>query len=87
MPVGKMSVSFDASLLELMAHYRQTHQLRSRSEVVAQTLTLLRDQELETQYAAALSEWQDGGEADLWDHTVADGLQDDPDAAQWHLCR
>lgn len=82
MTVGKMSVSLDASLLEFMAHYQETHQLRSRSEVVAQALTLLRDQELETQYAAALSEWQDGGEADLWDHTVADGLQDGPDATR-----
>jgi len=64
-----------------MAHYQETHQLRSRSEVVAQALTLLRDQELETQYAAALSEWQDSRDADLWEHTAADGL-DGTDAAR-----
>ncbi|BBN96889.1 ribbon-helix-helix domain-containing protein [Deinococcus grandis] len=82
MTVGKMSVSLDASLLEFMAHYQETHQLRSRSEVVAQALTLLRDQELETQYAAALSEWQGSGEADLWDHVAADGLQEESSAAR-----
>lgn len=75
-------MSLDASLLEFIAHYQETHQLRSRSEVVAQALTLLRDQELETQYAAALSEWQNSDDADLWDHTAADGLQEETSAAR-----
>ena len=53
---------------------------RSRSEVVAQALTLLREKELEGQYAEALAEWQSSGDAEIWDHVVGDGLTDGVDA-------
>lgn len=82
MTVGKISVSLEEPLLAFLSHYQQTHQVRSKSEVIAQALTLLRERELETQYAEALVEWQASGEAELWEAVVGDGLTEGPDAAR-----
>lgn len=82
MTVGKVSVSLNQPLIDFLTNYQETHQLRSKSEVVAQALTLLRERELEGQYAAALTEWEESGEAALWEVTVADGLDEGRDAAR-----
>lgn len=82
MTVGKISVSLEEALLDFLAHYQETHRVRSKSEVIAQALTLLRERELETQYAEALAEWQASGEAELWESVIADGLTEGPDAAR-----
>ncbi|AWT37433.1 hypothetical protein GCM10008956_39570 [Deinococcus arenae] len=74
MTVQKTSVSIDAQLLAFAEHYQVTHHLRSRSEVFAEALTLLRERELETQYAAALSEWHASDDEDLWDAVAGDLL-------------
>ncbi|GAA5533026.1 type II toxin-antitoxin system ParD family antitoxin [Deinococcus aluminii] len=82
MTVGKISVSLESPLLAFLAQYQQAHQLRSKSEVIARALTLLRERELEEQYAEALAEWQDSGEADCWESVVGDGLGESTDAAR-----
>lgn len=82
MTVGKISVSLEEPLLHFLTHYQETHHLRSKSEVVAQALTLLREKELEGQYAQALAEWEESGEAALWEAVAGDGLGEGPDAAR-----
>lgn len=82
MSVGKISVSLEEALLAFLSHYQETYQVRSKSEVIAQALTLLRERELETQYADALAEWQASGEAEVWKAVVGDGLTEGPDAAR-----
>lgn len=81
MTIGKISVSLEQPLLDFLTQYQESHQVRSKSEVVAQAIMLLRDQALETQYAQALTEWQGSGEAEIWDAVVGDGFEDD-DAAR-----
>ena len=81
MTIGKISVSLEQPLLDFLVQYQESHQVRSKSEVVAQAIMLLRDQALETQYAQALTEWQGSGEAEVWDAVVGDGLEG-PDAAR-----
>jgi len=77
MNVEKLSVSLDGALVEFISQYQKSYQVRSKSEVVSRALILLREQELEGQYAAALEEWQASGEADLWEAVTPDGLTGD----------
>lgn len=74
MTAAKLSISLDAPLRDFVTHYQETHGLKTRSEVVAQALALLRDRELELQYAAALKEWTDSGDATAWDKVSGDTL-------------
>ena len=68
-------MSLEQPLLEFLTQYQETHQVRSKSEVVAQAIMLLRDQALEAQYAQALTEWEENGEAEVWDAVVGDGFE------------
>ena len=36
------------------------------------------DPDLEAEYAAAFEEWHGSEDAELWERTVADGLDDEP---------
>lgn len=74
MTVAKISISLDPPLLEFLTQYQEGHSLRTRSEVIAEALTLLRDRDLERQYVAALEEWQTSGDAELWDAVSGDAL-------------
>ncbi|GGL19940.1 antitoxin [Deinococcus radiotolerans] len=58
-------MSLDPQLLAFGEHHQATYHLRSRSEVFAGALTLLRERELEMQYAAALTDWTATEDADL----------------------
>jgi hypothetical protein len=40
-------------------------------------IAAMRDRELTDSYVEAFDEWTASGEAELWDVTVADGLDDD----------
>ncbi|GGS05495.1 type II toxin-antitoxin system ParD family antitoxin [Deinococcus sedimenti] len=82
MSVEKLSVSLDGTLLDFVAQYQKSHQVRSKSEVVARALTLLREHELEGQYAGALEEWHTSGDAERWDALPAVDPGGDPDAAR-----
>jgi len=77
MNVVKLSVSLDGALVEFIAQYQKSYQVPSKSEVVTRALLLLREQELESQYAASLEEWQISGEADLWEAVTPDSLTGD----------
>ncbi|GIF25206.1 Arc/MetJ-type ribon-helix-helix transcriptional regulator [Actinoplanes tereljensis] len=46
----------------------------SRSAVLHEAVSLLRDRQLARQYAEAFSEWDDSPDAELWDATTFDGL-------------
>ena len=72
MPQAKLSVTVPESLADFVETYRAQHEVRTKSEVVERALRLLRERELEADYAAAAAE------ADpAWDATAADGLGDD----------
>ncbi|TSA79288.1 antitoxin [Deinococcus detaillensis] len=68
-------MSLEQPLLDFLVQYQESHQVRSKSEVVARAIMLLRDQSLEAQYAQALTEWDESGEAEVWDVAVSDGLE------------
>jgi predicted transcriptional regulator len=68
----KLSVSLsddDVRLLDQLAAERGT----SRSSVLQQAVSLLRDQHLAQDYADAWAEWDDS-DSPLWDSTSDDGL-------------
>jgi Arc/MetJ-type ribon-helix-helix transcriptional regulator len=69
----KLSVSLSDEDVTLLDEYARSSGLKSRSAVVQHALRLLRQAELEQDYAAAWAEWETGNE-EAWDATVADGL-------------
>lgn len=72
----KISVSLpdaDVAFLDALAG--------TRSAAVSAAVKLLREQELEMQYAAAYQEWEASGEASAWDVTAGDGL--DQPGSEW----
>ena len=71
----KFSVSVASDLAQFAEHYRHTHNLHSRSEVIARALQRLREDELALEYRAAGAEWLASEDAALWDRTVGDGLE------------
>ena len=60
--------------VEFLDHYAAEHGVESRSAVVQRAVSLLRASELAGDYAAAWDEWNTS-EADLWEPTVADGVE------------
>ncbi|MEO6469472.1 MAG: ribbon-helix-helix domain-containing protein [Acidimicrobiia bacterium] len=73
----KLSVSVPEDDVEFIDAYAATHGLESRSGVVQRALSLLRSADLGQDYAAAWAEWENSGDAELWDATVGDGLSDE----------
>lgn len=72
----KISVSLpdaDVAFLDALAG--------TRSAAVAAGVRLLRERELEAQYADAYREWEESGEAAAWDVTAGDGL--DQPGSEW----
>jgi Arc/MetJ-type ribon-helix-helix transcriptional regulator len=74
----KLSVSLSDDDIALLDEYARTTGLKGRSAVIQHALRLLRQVELEQDYAAAWQEWEDAGEQSAWDATVGDGLVDAP---------
>ncbi|MBF6594018.1 MAG: type II toxin-antitoxin system ParD family antitoxin [Thermaceae bacterium] len=70
----KLSVSVDSRLAHFINTYQTDHDVPTKSEVVERALELLQSQELKRQYAQAYQEWEESGEAQVWDVTVGDGL-------------
>lgn len=75
MTASKLSISLDTPIAEFIDQYQQNHGLKTKSEVVSLALQLLREKELETQYADAWAEWKASGEAETWETVTADGLE------------
>ncbi len=80
MTSSKLSISLNAQLVEFLEHYQAAHHIRSKSEVIGEAVALLRERELEQQYAEALAEW--APEAEAWEAVTGDGLTEERDAAR-----
>lgn len=68
----KLSISLPPEAVAFIENYRQTHAIKSRSQVVELALRKLREQDLEAAYREAAAE-QDPA----WNKASADGLQDE----------
>jgi Arc/MetJ-type ribon-helix-helix transcriptional regulator len=74
----KLSVSLTDEDLALVDEYLSRSGLKSRSAVIRRALHLLRQPDMEGDYAAAWDEWAGSGEQEAWEATTADGLTDAP---------
>ncbi|CAA9259728.1 MAG: Programmed cell death antitoxin YdcD [uncultured Blastococcus sp.] len=72
----KLSVSLSDDDVAIVDEYVRTSGLRSRSAVIRRALHLLKQPDLEQDYAAAWEEWAATGEQAAWDPTAGDGLPD-----------
>lgn len=72
-----LSARVDAELADYLADYQQAHGVKTRSEALEIAIRTLRDKALEHEYAMAMEEWEQDGDAALWDRLVADGLEVD----------
>ena len=70
----KISVSLPSEDVEFLDSYAQSQGFKSRSAVVHTAVRMLRSSKLGDAYADAWREWEDSDDAELWDHTTADGL-------------
>jgi Arc/MetJ-type ribon-helix-helix transcriptional regulator len=68
----KLSVSLPAEDVEFVDSYVERTGEPSRSSAIHRAIELLREAELEHEYASAFDEW----DQPEWDRTVADGLVD-----------
>ena len=70
----KVSLSIPSADVEFLDSYAHEHGIESRSAAVQRAIALLRASELGDAYELAWEEWEQSGEADLWEPTAADGL-------------
>jgi Arc/MetJ-type ribon-helix-helix transcriptional regulator len=70
----KLSVSLTDEDVALVDDYLSRSGLKSRSAVIRRALRLLRQPDLEGDYAAAWAEWAASGEQEAWESTTADGV-------------
>ena len=70
----KVSVSLPEADLQFLDRYAEDAGLDSRSAVVQRAIRMLRTSELGEAYAAAWEEWAASEDAQLWETTVGDGL-------------
>lgn len=70
----KLSVSMSEDDVSTLDSYARSAGLESRSAVLRRAIQLLRESELEAEYAVAWKEWKESGDADLWETVVGDGL-------------
>lgn len=69
----KLSVSLPAEDVEFLDAYASQIGLASRSAVVQRAIELLRSGGLGPAYEAAWREWDETGEAALWEVVASDG--------------
>ena len=74
--IVKLSISLSDEDVALLDEYAQSAGLASRSAAVQRAIHLLRNEDLEDDYAAAWDEWDASGERAAWEGVVADGLAD-----------
>lgn len=70
----KISVSLPDEDVEFLDSYAQSQGYESRSAVVSTAVRMLRSSKLGDAYADAWREWEESGEAELWDKATSDGL-------------
>jgi len=66
----KVSISLPPTLMQFVEEYKVSHECKSRSQVIEEALTLLRERELETAYRDAA----DGTLAQDFAPKLSDGL-------------
>jgi Arc/MetJ-type ribon-helix-helix transcriptional regulator len=74
----KISVSLTEEDVALVDEYLSRSGLKTRSAVIRRALHLLRQPDLEEDYAAAWAEWAGSSEQEAWESTTADGVTDAP---------
>ncbi|WP_182349246.1 CopG family ribbon-helix-helix protein [Tomitella gaofuii] len=72
----KISVSLPEEDLEILDTYMRESGLPSRSSAIQRAVRMLRNVDLEDDYAAAWSEWESSGDAAVWESASGDGLAD-----------
>lgn len=70
----KISISLDEGEVAFVDKFAGDHGVPSRSAVIQRAIAVLRALELGDDYASAWDEWEESGEAGIWDSTAADGL-------------
>lgn len=70
----KISVSLPGEDVEFLDSYAQSHGFESRSAVVHAAVRMLRASKLGDAYADAWLEWQESGDAELWEQATSDGV-------------
>ncbi len=70
----KISVSLPDEDVEFLDEYARVQGFESRSAVVRTAVRILRSSKLGDAYAGAWQEWEDSGEAEIWDNAAGDGL-------------
>ncbi len=70
----KVSVSLPGEDVAFLDEYAREQGLESRSAALQRAVRMLRAAELGAAYEAAWDEWQESGEAEVWESTTGDGL-------------
>lgn len=70
----KVSLSIPNVDVEFLDSYAHEHGIESRSAAVQRAIALLRTSQLGDAYELAWQEWDESGEAELWEPTAADAL-------------
>jgi Arc/MetJ-type ribon-helix-helix transcriptional regulator len=70
----KLSVSLPEEDVTYLDIYAEQEGLPSRSAALHRAVRLLRSATLGTEYAAAWTEWEEGGEDAAWEAAVSDGI-------------
>jgi hypothetical protein len=70
----KVSLSIPSADIEFLDNYAHEHGIESRSAAAQRAIALLRASELGDAYELAWTEWEESGEAELWEPTAADRL-------------
>ena len=60
--------------VEFLDSYAHEHGIESRSAAIQRAIQVLRASELGDAYELAWQEWEQSGEAQLWEPTTADAL-------------
>ncbi len=71
----KVSLSIPSADVEFLDSYAHEHGIESRSAAAQRAIALLRASELGDAYEVAWAEWEQSGEAELWEPTAADASQ------------
>jgi Arc/MetJ-type ribon-helix-helix transcriptional regulator len=73
----KISVSLPAEDVELLDEHARRAGLTSRSAALQEAVRLLRQVDLQNDYATAWEEWSSSKDNELWEAVAADGLSDE----------
>jgi metal-responsive CopG/Arc/MetJ family transcriptional regulator len=70
----KVSVSLRGEDVEFLDAYARAHGKASRSAALTDAVRALRDAQLRSEYEQAVVDWEDGGDAELWERAAPDRI-------------